>query len=214
MALLGYVLSFENKALGLSFFGSPKEVLDAVRTRGVSYTSLADDPRTTIDAAEVHKPSPRLTFGGGLHAEPTLELIEAIREVDHAPALAIVKRDPGVVRSDHSGASAPLLAAASAGQARIVRVLLEAGARVDGDGEFGMTPLHWAAALGSEETIRLVLDAGADATRRSWFYLTAGELAMLNAHVGVAELIGERVGVASKTIPAKEILERMRRAAA
>jgi hypothetical protein len=212
MPLLGHVLAFENEPLGLSFFGSPKEILDALRTSGVDYAPFAEHPQTTIDAAEVHKPSPRITLRGGPHAEATLELIEAVREADDPAVLAIVARDPDVVRSAHSGAA--LLAAASDGRATIVRTLLEAGARVDDDGEFGMTPLHWAAALGSEEIVRWLLDAGADATRRSWFYLTAGELAMLNEHVAIAELIAARSGAVSRGVPAQQILERMRRAAA
>lgn len=214
MAFLGHVLTFENEPLGLSFFGSPKEILDALRTRGVDYAAFVDHPQTTIDAAEVHKPSPRITFTGGPHAEAILELIESARDADHAAVRAILARDPDVVRSAHSGAGAPLLVAAAAGRAPIVRTLLESGARVDDDGEFEMTPLHWAAALGSEETVRVLLDAGADATRKSWFYLTAGELARLNEHLAIAQLIAVRSGAASTYVAAREILERLRNASA
>jgi hypothetical protein len=213
MPLLGYVLAFENEPLGLSLFGAPKEILDALRSRRMDYAPFVDHPQTTIDAADVHKTSPHITFGGGPHAEATLELIEAVRAADSAAVSAVLERDPDVVRPGHSGAGAPLLVAASAGQAQIVRALLEAGAGVDDDGEFEMTPLQWAAALGSEETVNLLLDAGADAARKSWFYVAAGELAMMNDHPAVARRIAARSGLPSRSVTAEQVLERMRHAA-
>jgi ankyrin repeat protein len=89
-------------------------------------------------------------------------------------------------------------------------LLLEAGADVDAGGEFDMTPLHWAAASGSEETVTKLLDAGADATRTSWFYLTPGELAMLNERDAAARVIARRSGLVSRGVSVAQILERMR----
>ena len=87
----------------------------------------------------------------------------------NAPAnlRALIAKDPALVRafSAHGGhyVRTGLHAAATAGHADAVRLLLEHGAdpnaREAGDNTY---PLHWAAAAGNIEIVRALLDAGGD----------------------------------------------------
>lgn len=92
--------------------------------------------------------------------------VAACEEGDEARVLALLQEDPALVHatreSGHLGWTA-LHAAARAGHARIVRLLLERGAEVNFR-EAGdiTTPLHWAAAGHHVECVRALLAHGAD----------------------------------------------------
>jgi ankyrin repeat protein len=94
----------------------------------------------------------------------------------------------------------PLAYAAYAGHNRIVRYLLERGARVNADAEDGVTyvntPLMMAAIQGHLETTVSLLRAGADPRVRVYLGHTAAELAMKNNHANIAGLLrcAENVG--------------------
>lgn len=207
--VLGYALAFNNRSLGVHLYGSPKEILEALRRKKINIAIFADHPETTIDAEEIVKPLPHLKFSGGHHAETILELIETVRDSDTRKAAAVLERDPEALAADHSGAVVPLLAAVSAHRTQIVALFLRAGAKVDGTGDFDMTALHWAAALGDAEIATILIDAGADLQRKSWFYVTAGEIAMLNKHEAVVNLIASRHGPSSADFSVRQVLERM-----
>ena len=87
----------------------------------------------------------------------------------------------------------PLAYAAYAGHNRIVRYLLERGARVNADAEDGVTyvntPLMMAAIQGHVETTVWLLRAGADPRIRVYLGHTAAELAMKNNHANIAGLL-------------------------
>jgi ankyrin repeat protein len=84
----------------------------------------------------------------------------------------------------------PLGYAAYQGHERIVRYLLERGARPDGDAQDGITyvntPLMMAAIQGHRDTAMWLLRAGADARVRIYLGNTAAELAQRNKHVELA----------------------------
>jgi len=211
--ILGYALSVTNPTLGVQLFGSPKEILDELHSRKLDLTAIANHPETEIEATEVLKDSPRLSFSGGPHAETIIELLDAIRESDLQKAAAVLERDPAALAAGHSGAAVPLLGAVSARRTEIAELLLRAGARIDDGGEFEMTPLHWAAALGAADLAAVLIDAGADVQRQTWFYVTAGELATINGHDAVARLIADRSGLSVTVFSVDRVLERMKYAA-
>jgi hypothetical protein len=108
----------------------------------------------------------------------------------------------GAVLENMPGEYTPLAYAAFQGHDRIVRFLLERGARVDGDAHNGVasanTALMMAAMQGHESTLRLLLRAGADPRIRLIGGHTARELAAKNRqrHLAVllqcAEMLGPR----------------------
>lgn len=73
-----------------------------------------------------------------------------------------------------------------------------------------MTPLHWAAVLGAAEMAGTLLDAGAESERKSWFYVTAGELGPINGRDAVVRLIADRDPVDATGFSVDRVLERMR----
>ena len=85
----------------------------------------------------------------------------------------------------------PLGYAAYQGHDRIVRYLIERGARVDGDARDGIsfvnTPLMMAAIQGHRDTALWLLRAGADARVRIYLGNTAAELAQKHKHL---DLVG------------------------
>jgi hypothetical protein len=87
----------------------------------------------------------------------------------------------------------PLAYAAYQGNERIVRYLIERGARVNADatagGTYVNTPLMMAAIQGNETMVRLLLARGADADVRVYGGHTAAELAMRHNHPHLAQLL-------------------------
>jgi hypothetical protein len=84
----------------------------------------------------------------------------------------------------------PLSWAAESGHEAVVKLLLDKGAELETkDTEYGRTPLSWAAGNGREAVVRLLLDKGAELgieNRSGW---TALQLAALNSHDGVEQLL-------------------------
>ena len=87
----------------------------------------------------------------------------------------------------------PLAYAAYQGNERVVRFLIEKGARVDADagngGTYVNTPLMMAAIQGHENIVRSLLRAGADADIRVYGGHTAAEFAAKYNHNGLAQVL-------------------------
>ena len=62
----------------------------------------------------------------------------------------------------------PLHVAASWGDCEAIRLLVEAGARINQRGEHGFTPLNEAAAFGHFEAVALLVSLGAAGERNDW----------------------------------------------
>ena len=86
----------------------------------------------------------------------------------------------------------PLGTAAFSRQLEHVRLLLEAGADANGEGDGGFVPLHTAAQNGDVEAVRLLLEHGADPSRTTPDGRTGEDLARAAGHDAVAGLLGGR----------------------
>lgn len=207
--MIGYAVSLTNRALGLDVFGSPREVLEQVRSRGLVPGDAAAQPETVVSYKKVLEAQPQLKFSGGPHAEAVLLLVGAILESDLQGAASILAGDPALLTDTHDGAHVPLLAAAWAGHLDAVILLLANGANVDGATHFGMTPLHWAAVQGHCEIAARLLDGGADATRLSWFLVWPQDLASLNDRSETARMIAERSRMPLESFSVERLLTRL-----
>jgi ankyrin repeat protein len=87
-------------------------------------------------------------------------LIESIRRPDRASARAQLRATPGVVNRRGPAGSTPLMHAALAGDAILVREMLKNGADVNLRNEAAASALMWG--IESREIVGLLLDAGAD----------------------------------------------------
>ena len=88
------------------------------------------------------------------------------------------------------GNGVALRAAASRGEAAVVRSLLEAGASVDEANEYGATALILASMGGHADVVRVLLEAGADPDLADGFYrLKPLEWAAENAHKDIVSLL-------------------------
>jgi ankyrin repeat protein/L-ascorbate metabolism protein UlaG (beta-lactamase superfamily) len=96
------------------------------------------------------------------------EIHDAITEGNRARVEALLRTDPSQARSPNGNATRdlPLHTAATAGQVEIAKLLLDAGADVDGLDSDGSTPLHCAAVSRKPEMVRFLLSRGADVNRR------------------------------------------------
>lgn len=108
------------------------------------------------------------------------------------PTLARLFLDSGAdpnAASTNAMKVTPLHAATSRGDAAMVKVLLEKGARPDERQQGGWTALHNASAQGNVAIVRMLRSAGADAACRTDDGKTAAELADERGHAELAETL-------------------------
>lgn len=116
------------------------------------------------------------------------EMLRAAREGNLATIkrLIAVGTDPKV--SDDWDTT-PLMVAAGWGHVKVVATLIDAGVPINERSRFGRTPLMWAAMCGQEPTVRYLLEAGADKELLDRDGKSAVDLAKLENHPNVVELI-------------------------
>ena len=88
----------------------------------------------------------------------------------------------------------PMHAAAEAGQADIVSLLIQHGADVNGRGNYGETPLFAASVNGRLEAGKILLDHGADIDARNEYNNTALIYAIILGKIEFARMLLEREG--------------------
>ena len=110
--------------------------------------------------------------------------------LSHTPALA----QTGAAQPPASSpANEELWDAARAGDAARVTKALENGADVNAKTRYGATALTFAADKGHVAIVKLLLDKGADVNAQDSFYsMRAVDMAMMNKHVDVVNLLMER----------------------
>jgi endonuclease YncB( thermonuclease family) len=96
-----------------------------------------------------------------------------------------------VTEADADGAT-PLHAAAFAGHASAIELLLDAGARLNSRDRFGFTPLHAAARDGRLAAAQTLVARGADLEALDETGLTPAEIAAFMHHAEVAEWLAAR----------------------
>jgi len=89
----------------------------------------------------------------------------------------------------------PLHVAAENGYTEIARFLLASKADVNAKDRGGDTPLHTAAGFGYKEVVRLLIAGGAEIDAKDNNGRTALDLAVLNKHTDLAELLRQRGGL-------------------
>lgn len=93
---------------------------------------------------------------------------DAVLAGDAAGVARLLREDPGLVRAPSEGRfrDLPLHLAAAQGNLEVARLLLDAGADLDGGDSDESTPLHCAVLNRRAEMVRFLLDRGADVNRR------------------------------------------------
>lgn len=85
-----------------------------------------------------------------------------------------------------------LIRAASAGNPKILGLLLEKGANVNVQGSYGLTPLHVAAGEGRKEVVKALIDKGADLNMTDFENKTPVQLARERGHLAIAKWLASQ----------------------
>ena len=107
-------------------------------------------------------------------------------------AVHLITKDPEHVNAMGGEEVTPMHAAASAGHANILSLLIEHGADVNGRGKWGHTPLHRASVNAKLEAGQFLLDHGADIDARCDDETTALMWAAIEGHVEFARMLLDR----------------------
>ncbi len=119
-------------------------------------------------------------------AEPSL--VELLK-LGGPAALAAVAPHRAHVNTPEADGTTPLHWAVQAGDARVVRALLRAGAKPDAVNRYGLTPLSLAAAAGDADLLGLLVEAGASVRAADAALRDGQTTLMLAARAGRAEAI-------------------------
>ncbi|MBK9126337.1 MAG: ankyrin repeat domain-containing protein [Phycisphaerales bacterium] len=146
-----------------------------------------------------------LVFGHEKHDRRVLKLMhdfglrDAIRKGDQEEVEQFLADGASVAARDVDLCT-PLHMAASVGNARAARALIDRGAEIDARDAGGETPLHKAAAQGASELVELLVSHGADASARDLAGMTPEHYARTLGRQAVAVRLRELAG---KSTPAR-----------
>jgi hypothetical protein len=186
---IGWAFQFLCSELELNFFGSPYEIVQRAKQANIELRKAATHPAMRISVKAVQKDGRVGTFSGGPNAAGMMQLLDATATENWDGARQVLGRFPTILIAEDETASVPLCVNSALGQQEAVRFLIANGAAVNRAGAFGMTPLHWAVVHNQAAIARILLDAGADLAMKSWFFLTAANLAHANNNIEVLQLL-------------------------
>jgi ankyrin repeat protein len=118
--------------------------------------------------------------------EPELTL--AIRQKNVPKVQQLLAGGANVNERDEGDEQTPLMWAVQVKDAALVRILLERGAAVNVQDDFGKTALMFAAEKDDADIIKLLLRHGADVSARTVKGATAADLARAHGHIPAAKL--------------------------
>lgn len=125
-----------------------------------------DEPSPKVIQALVNSPKIKLN---SLNAKGESPLMMAAIKGDAAAAEQMIKKGADVNKTGW----APLHYAASGGDARLVKLLIDNHAYIDAESPNGTTPLMMASMYGSTQAVKLLLAEGADASIKNKLGATA-----------------------------------------
>jgi Ankyrin repeats (3 copies)/Ankyrin repeats (many copies) len=133
-------------------------------------------------------PNVRGLFGRNpLHAAAFSENFEVAR--------ILIEYNPTYINARDGDGLTPLLCASEGRSFKddsAVRLLLEHGADINAQNQFGWTSLHWASINGALEVVRLLLEHGADVQVKNNSGRTALQVAAWYGHDKIVKLLGEQ----------------------
>ena len=125
-------------------------------------------------------------------ADTSADMIAAINSGDAVKVAELLSGGADPNSRSSQGGMTPLMLAAHRGNAEIVNLLLEKGAKVNEKTDNGITALLLAAYNNHAEVVKLLLGKGSDANIRVERGNTAFEMAALKGHQEVANLLRAR----------------------
>jgi hypothetical protein len=159
-------------------------------------------PAPPASKADTAKPAP-VGVQGGIKNFAALE--QAVRQGDEATCLELLRQGGrSAVRQEDPCGCTVLHVAAHCGSAKMARLLLNHGAKVDACEAWDETPLHIAARSGSGEVCEILLDHGASIDAVNAHGMTALLLAGHAKQEAVCELLLSR-GAGAGGIPDTEL---------
>jgi len=151
--------------------GCDLELIELLLAHGADPNAPGPDGRSAYRAATAQGRSDLMELlsrhGAGDDASDVDRLLFACRRGDRESAERALAEHPGLLNELSDVDAAAIVAAAEAGAAPAVRLMLDVGFPVNArGGDGGQTALHAAAYAGSDETVRLLLERGADIEAR------------------------------------------------
>lgn len=143
-------------------------------------------PRTEEEQAELDDKLSRAAWFG--EAEEVVRLLDLGADVEK--------------RQDDAFGFTPLIRAAKAGHAEVMRLLLAHGAAIGGRDNSGWGPSHWAASFGKTDALAVLVAHGGDLTKRTSEGWTPHDVAAMKGKKAVVDFLASLPATPSRATPA------------